>query len=117
MLSSIDGIKWTQHTLPSQSVSDIVWNGTQYLLFATSFVGANDDMKTVTYTSQDGINWIIAGEQEGVSACRVVWNGSQYVAYDSWKNEIITSENGINWQSAIYGQFFSAVWGIPSTID
>ena len=54
ILSSMDGIAWTEQTKPSNNdLNDVTWDGSQFVV-----VGSNDTI----LTSPDGIHWTWRGE-------------------------------------------------------
>ena len=101
---STDGITWTEQTGLAGTTwgtgyaTDIVWNGSQYLIAGQSGKVA---------TSTDGITWTYRGglvTAWGTSAVgRVVWNGSQYLAitFTSDTPRIATSADGITWTRSL----------------
>ena len=88
VLTSPDGITWTDHPLPQQtSIWTVIWDGNK-------FIGAGD----VIFTSTDGINWTeIDLPQDSISFIRdMAWSGSLFVGVADYCY-IFTSLDGNNW--------------------
>ena len=94
MLSSTDGMTWTEVQMPvSATLYKIIWAGNQFVA-----VGALDPpaVGAVALTSPDGITWTNHTMNAGVNPTDVAWNGSLFVAVGAGGSA--TSVDGIIWQ-------------------
>ena len=93
MLSSTDGIAWTQVQMPvSATLEKIVWTGNQFVA-----VGALDPPASgaVALTSPDGVTWTNHAMYSGAGPTDIAWNSSRFVAVGG---EAVTSVDGVTWQ-------------------
>ena len=110
MLSSTDGISWTEVQMPvSATLQKIVWAGNQFVA-----VG-NLDGSTATpvaLTSPDGVTWTSHAMNTGTLTIPedIAWNGSRYVVVGA--GAVATSTDGINWQESGVGigGSFAVAW-------
>jgi len=125
VLTSPDGITWTDHSQPSSAyIVEVIWGGNK-------FIGAGD----VLFTSTDGINWTeIELPQDSISFIRdIAWSGSLFVGVADYCY-IFTSPDGNNWNiyfgnrvpelatvtwtgSKFYAFEQAPGWGIASSTD
>lgn len=103
MLTSLDGLTWTETFDPGSSGSQIdssfIHANNQFLVLGRDSTGAS-----CSYTSPDGTNWTQhANISSDVIFTSVVWDGSRYVAvgnlYSSGAAVYATSADGIAWNS------------------
>jgi len=88
VITSLDGVTWTNRTSVSSSWRGICYGNGQFVAVANS--GTNQVM-----TSPDGINW--TGHIVPVASwLKISWNGSIYVAIASG-GQVMTSTNGTSW--------------------
>jgi hypothetical protein len=91
ILTSPDGIVWTEQAVAGGVLSGVVWTG-------NLLVAAGSGIIT---TSPDGIAWTRRLEDSHLSLRGIAWNGSRVVAVgDDWSkldSAILVSDNGIDW--------------------
>jgi len=102
ILTSSDGISWTQRKVTTNYLHDVVWTGSQFVAVGgvqNLFVASAD-----IWTSPDGIVWTqqlvaVNGKLESIT-----WNGqllvavgNQIVSVTSTTGLVMTSPDGITW--------------------
>jgi hypothetical protein len=93
MLSSTDGIAWSQVQMPvSATLEKIVWTGIQFVAVGTLDPPASG---AVALTSPDGVTWTNHAMYSGAGSKDIAWNGSRFVAVGG---EAVTSVDGVTWQ-------------------
>ena len=107
MLSSTDGLAWTEVQMPvSATLEKIVWSGNQFVA-----VGSLDppDGTPVALTSPDGITWI-SHDTGFNNPADITWDGSQFVVVGG--GGVATSVDGITWQHGGVGvvSAFALAW-------
>lgn len=119
LLTSPDGLTWTQRTTGSMLYS-VAWTGSQYVAVGTGSSRVLLNKKRgLTYTSADGATWNLAATDVGGDFCTslydVAWTGSRLVAVGE-AAEIATSMDGRAWTSwgntdtRIFGTIRKVVW-------
>ena len=97
MLSSMDGLNWTENAaLPQNgtSIEDIAWSG--QLFVAATVVQAFPTAGRVM-VSQDGLTWVdVIISADSVSTFSIVWDGSRFVA-GGIVGRLFVSPDGLNW--------------------
>jgi hypothetical protein len=105
MLSSTDGIAWTQVQMPvSATLEKIVWAGNQFVAVGTLDPPASG---AVALTSPDGVTWTNHAMVSGASPTDIAWNGSRFVAVGG---EVVTSVDGVTWQQATADAASAIAW-------
>jgi len=86
VLTSVDGINWTQQTTgTTEALLTVMWSGAQFIAG-----GGNG----VIMTSLNGVTWTQQLSASAGNVSDIIWTGSQYVAVGS---DIQTSPDGASW--------------------
>jgi hypothetical protein len=110
---SINGTQWANASGDLfVEGNDVAWNGSIWVAVGRSATGLVADDRTIAYSS-NGVNWKFAQGFKGVGH-GIAWNGSLWVAVGtdhlqipgSDNNTILTSTDGINWNTVHTPNFF-----------
>lgn len=90
VLTSIDGLIWTERTLPaSGNYYSVATNGSVFVVPKVS--------SSAVYYSSDGVTWNTAALPSSSGWVGVAWNGSVFCCISSGTTKIATSSDGITW--------------------
>jgi hypothetical protein len=97
MLTSVDGVTWTENlTLPQsgRSVSGLAWSGQ---LFVASAMAEAFPNEAAVLVSQDGLTWleVLVSVDSPTTLC-VMWDGSRFIA-GGIGGRLFFSPDGMNW--------------------
>lgn len=96
LLTSPDGITWTEQTNPKNfDLNDVIWNGSLFVA-----VGSADGTDAYIVTSPDGTTWTERANPKNFALLDVAWDGSQFAAVggpDGTDAYIVTSPDGTTW--------------------
>jgi hypothetical protein len=102
MLSSSDGIAWTEVRMPvSATLEKITWAGNQFV--AVGMLDNQPVPRPVALTSPDGVTWTDHAMNAGtvLNPADIAWNGSQFVVVSA--GGVATSIDGATWQQTSVG--------------
>lgn len=92
VMTSPDGINWTNRTAPSGTWHAIAWNGSIFVAVGNGPAGQH------AMSSPDGINWTLRTTPSDSNFKSVVWNGTVFCAVAaSGTYLVMTSTNGTSW--------------------
>jgi len=86
ILTSPDGIVWTERTSGTYALQSVAWSGTQ-------FVAVGDEGAVIT--SPDGITWTVRSSGTTERLFSVVWSGTRFIA--AGRSHLFSSDDGITW--------------------
>ena len=116
VITSPDGITWTQRTTPSGNS----WTGVCWSPQLSLFVAVNNSVSTTSAvaTSPDGITWTIRTTPSISSISRIRWSPELNLLVAVGINSCITSPDGINWtsRSVPAGNWGGLVWSSELSI-
>jgi hypothetical protein len=97
MLTSLDGVTWTENlTVPQggRSISGLAWSGQLFVASAAAEAFPNE---AAVLVSQDGLTWVevVVSVNSPTTLC-VVWDGHQFVA-GGIGGRLFFSPDGMNW--------------------
>jgi hypothetical protein len=97
--SSTDGLNWTQQVSNSTVNFNSIAYSSSLGLFIAAGTGtsATAALTNTYYTSPDGTTWTLRTFPVTTSWIYGVWNGTNFVIYDSTNSYIYYSSDGVNW--------------------
>lgn len=104
ILTSTDGVTWTQVTTPDRvPLAAVVWSGTRFVAVGTDLGGTA--VQYAALVSTDGSNWTKHPVPVQGLLTEVIWDGAQFIA--AGYGGVATSPDGTTWTQVAQG----LAWG------